>query len=375
MKIALIMFDTKGFGGGNKFASELASGLKNAGIDVAICAWNLPTKGASHEELLEIDQWFIPRFKFNIGKLYKITFNLSQAVKNCIKSFKPTIVINTTTEPSIFHNIPMNIKKIHFVHYPTELTAYKHTLKHEIYRSVYWWIHYKTIPQMDRIVCNSNYTRELTYLIWQNSEPNKAKYQTIYPSVDTEKFDKSLEREKKVCYVGRIDKYKGIDTVINAFTQIKDKVPDAKLEITGGVKGSIWAEEYLPELSNRLQQISDVNVQLKTDVPSEELYETLLTSRCMASFNPFEHYGIVPIEAMAAGTPPIVANGGGQKETIINEETGFLVNDVDEMAEKMYLLLTDEKTFNNMSKKAREHARKFDKKQFIEGWLNLIEKL
>jgi len=375
MKVALIMFDTRGFGGGNKFSSELASGLKNAGIEVAICAWNLPIKGLSHEELLEIDKWFVPRFKFNIGKLYKITFNLSMAVKKCIKSFEPSVIVNTTTEPSVFHDTPKNIKKVHFVHYPTELTAYRHTLKHELYRSIYWWIHYKTIPQIDMIVCNSDYIRELTYLIWQNSQPNKDRYRTIYPCVDTERFNRYLKREKKICYVGRIDGYKGIDVVIDAYLRLKDKIPEAKLEVKGGVKGSIWAEQYLPRLTKRLQQISDPNIQLKTDVSTQELSETLLTSRCMASFNPFEHYGIVPIEAMAAGSPPIVANGGGQRETIINGETGFLVSNVDEMAEKMHLLLTDDKAFDDMSKKAREHAKKFDKKQFIKKWLNLIENL
>jgi len=56
----------------------------------------------------------------------------------------------------------------------------------------------------------------------------------------------------------------------------------------------------------------------------------------MTNFNPEEHYGIVPIEAMAAGTPPIVADGGGQKETVIHGETGFRVKNEDQMADFMY---------------------------------------
>lgn len=372
VKVALIMFDTRGFGGGNKFASELASGLLEAGNEVAICAWNYPVAGSSHEELMEVKHWFVPRFRYNIGKLYKITFNLSRAVKACIRRFEPTAIINTTTEPSIFHGMPSHVKKIHYVHYPTELTAYRHALKHEVYRSVYWWIHYKTIPTIDMIVCNSNFTRELTYLVWQNSQPNREKYRTIYPCVDVRRFDKHLEREKKICYVGRIDKYKGIDTVLDAYLKVKKRVPDAKLEISGGVKGSIWAEQYLPDLSDRIKEISDPAIGLKVDVSSESLSETLLTSRTMASFNPFEHYGIVPVEAMAAGTPPIVANGGGQRETIIDGETGFLVNNVDEMAERLYLLLTDDKAFSEMSQKSRERAKRFDRTQFIRDWLDLI---
>ena len=37
-----------------------------------------------------------------------------------------------------------------------------------------------------------------------------------------------------------------------------------------------------------------------------------------------EHFGIVPLEAMSVGTPVIAVDSGGPKETVENEETGFL---------------------------------------------------
>lgn len=375
MRVALVLFSSRIFGGANKFASELAAGLKNSGFDVAVCAWDKPVQGRSHEELLQIHDWFTPTIRWNIGKLYKITFNLGATVRKCVKKMKPEVVINTTTEPSVFHSTPDTAKKVHFVHYPTELTAYLHSLKYELYRSFYWWIHYKTIPKLDAIVCNSNYIRQLTYVIWQCVQPNEKRYHTIYPCIDTKKFEKNLERQRKVCYVGRIDDKKGIDMVLQAFLKIKKEKSDVKFDIKGGVKGSIWAENYLPKLIAKLKEIDSPSISLKTDVSGREIADTLLTSRCMASFNPEEHYGIVPVEAMAAGTPPIVANGGGQRETIINGETGFLVNSLDEMIEKMRLLLTDDTVFNRISKHARERAKEFDRREFVKKWINLIEEL
>lgn len=262
------------------------------------------------------------------------------------------------------------------MHYPTELKAYRHTLKHELYRSLYWYMHYKTISTLDAVVCNSNYTKNLTIALWRTSLPDLGKYFTIYPCVDVDKFSGRTEREQKVCYVGRIDKNKGIDKVIEAFLSVKREHPGAKLEIVGGVKGSPWVEAYYPELVSKLEKIKCQDISLKRDVPTNDIITTLLTSKCMASFNPEEHFGIVPVEAMAAGTPPIVADGGGQRETVQHGETGFLVRDVDEMAHYMSRLLKDEELFSSMSAKAKGRViEHFSKKKFISDWIHLINSL
>jgi alpha-1,3/alpha-1,6-mannosyltransferase len=153
-------------------------------------------------------------------------------------------------------------------------------------------------------------------------------------------------------------------------------VPEAKLEIIGGVKGSPWAEAYYPSLLLRLNQISDERITLKTDVPSPEITRALMSSRCMANFNPEEHFGIVPVEAMAAGTPPIVADGGGQRETVLNGETGYLVHSKDEMADAMVSLLSDDVAFAMMSRAGRSRAASvFSKEVFAKKWDNLFATL
>jgi glycosyltransferase involved in cell wall biosynthesis len=81
---------------------------------------------------------------------------------------------------------------------------------------------------------------------------------------------------------------------------------------------------------------------------------------------------------MAAGTPPIVADGGGQQETVINGSTGFRVNtesnDIsDQMAKFMRLLLTDDRVFNKMSIQARRHATQFNESDFVKKWIEILE--
>jgi glycosyltransferase involved in cell wall biosynthesis len=77
---------------------------------------------------------------------------------------------------------------------------------------------------------------------------------------------------------------------------------------------------------------------------------------------------------MAAGTPPIVADGGGQRETIIHGETGYLVHSTDEMADAMMTLLSDDDTLKRMSRAGRNRAAGlFSKEVFAKKWNELFE--
>ena len=51
----------------------------------------------------------------------------------------------------------------------------------------------------------------------------------------------------------------------------------------------------------------------------------LLAAACAVVYTPTnEHFGIVPLEAMAAGRPVLACNSGGPKETVLHGRTGFL---------------------------------------------------
>lgn len=54
--------------------------------------------------------------------------------------------------------------------------------------------------------------------------------------------------------------------------------------------------------------------------------KSLLIAACSALiYTPaFEHFGIVPIEAMYLGRPVIAMDAGGPRETLVHQETGFL---------------------------------------------------
>lgn len=370
-RVGLVIYLPNFFGGENKFSCDLAACLIDAGFEVAISSLAKPREGKCYEEFLRVQNWFTPKVTFNLGKLYRMIFNQRQNLNKMIKEFKPEFIIGSATEPAVM--LGLKAKKIMYTHFPTELRMSSHSLLAEVYRSVYWWQHNKALSELNAIVCNSEFTKTITWMAWRRSQPDKAKYSVIYPSVDTEKLKDAMRLQRdpyKICYVGRLDKDKGIDYVLDAFQKIKKEIPGAKLEIVGAVSKSKTAQAYFSDLTAKAEKIGDVI--FKTNVPESGIVETLSTAQCMASFNPDEHFGIVPIEAMALGCPPIVADGGGQRETVIHGETGFLAKEPSEIEVYIHKLLTDNKLASYVSEKAMVHAEKFSRKSFVEKWIELF---
>jgi alpha-1,3/alpha-1,6-mannosyltransferase len=86
---------------------------------------------------------------------------------------------------------------------------------------------------------------------------------------------------------------------------------------------------------------------------SDQSRQSLLSKCKMVVYTPVnEHFGIVPLEAMAMKKPVIACNSGGPKETIIHGETGLLCEDSPkEVARAIAKLLKDEKWSQQLGEK------------------------
>jgi len=374
MKIAVVVSNPNFYGGGNKLSSDLIKIFKENNFRVALCSWFKPVKGKCYDGFLWVDRVFLPSwFSRRVqGKLWKILFATCSAVKKCTRDFKPDVVVNADVEPAVFRVVPDDVKKIQYCHFPTEFKIYKHSLIHLAYRVPYWYYHYKELQRLDAVVCNSNYTKEIAYVAWGNYVP-KVKFHVIYPMVDLRPFEgRKLPRENKMCYVGRIDPDKGIEHVISAFVKLHFGV---KLTIMGGVsEKNRGYYDYLKYLIDDMKR-RGLPVEFEVNVPYEKIVETLLTSKIMVSYNEGEHFGIVPVEAQAAGCVPIVADGGGQKETVRHGETGFRARSPDEITIYAVQLLRHDDKWKSMSEKAKKWAKEFSFEKISEKWVKLLEEL
>lgn len=188
----------------------------------------------------------------------------------------------------------------------------------------------------------------------------------VYPCVDTSDIpqdSKPLWPGKKVLLsINRFEKKKDVALAIRAFAGLsQEERRDARLVIAGGYdprvaeNTSTYTELCELAASLKLKHAtaktvisaqgvpSDISVLFLHSVPGAFKTTLLSTSRLLVYTPRNEHFGIVPLEAMLAGTPVLAANEGGPTETVISGQTGWLrdVSKVQDWTEVMRIALED----------------------------------
>ena len=80
-----------------------------------------------------------------------------------------------------------------------------------------------------------------------------------------------------------------------------------------------------------------------------------------------EHFGIVTVEAMAAGCVPLVQRKGGQAEIVEEGVSGFFWEATSELLDRTRLLMEDPWLLERMGAAARVRARCFTKENYLDG--------
>ena len=129
----------------------------------------------------------------------------------------------------------------------------------------------------------------------------------VHPWVDTEAFtpDPAVGREDFYLIVTALVPYKRIDLAIEAARRLGRRL----LIIGRGVE------------SKRLQRRAGPETSFRGWVSTGELVDALRRTRALL-FPGEEDFGIVPLEAMACGTPVVAYGVGGARETVVEGETG-----------------------------------------------------
>lgn len=177
----------------------------------------------------------------------------------------------------------------------------------------------------------------------------------IYNGVHTEKLTPNpLERSRTplFSYLGRIKRYKRIDTVIRAFEKLDS--PDARLEIAGAGDNRAELERLVAALGlgDRVRFLGRISEAEKLSLLRRS-WATLLASTK-------EGWGISNLESAACGTPVIASDAPGIRESVIDGSTGYLVqSNPAAFAEKMRLLIEQPDLVESLGKSARAFAEAF----------------
>ena len=144
---------------------------------------------------------------------------------------------------------------------------------------------------------------------------------------------------------------KGLDDVLFSLAKLKAQNRKFKLIVAG--KGNI--KKYT-KLAQEAQIISDVI--FTGPVSKEKLIRIYLAGDFYIMLSKFDTFGMVVLEAMAAGLPVIISNNVGARDVVQEGENGFIISDtsdVDYIASKIGLLL-NENIRSSMAQKALDTA-------------------
>ncbi len=171
----------------------------------------------------------------------------------------------------------------------------------------------------------------------------------IHPPVDTERFtklSKPLEKRHGYIALGRQVPYKRIDLAVAACTSLK-------LPLT--VLGSGPEHE-------RLEAMAGDTVEF-IEGASDETVAAYLSSARGFIFPTEEDFGIVQVEALAAGTPVIAYSSGGSRDIIENGKDGITFDKQTQQSLQSALMAAEQTSFK--PEDLQKTAKRFHKNLFI----------
>ena len=191
---------------------------------------------------------------------------------------------------------------------------------------------------------------------------------TIHNGIDIDKFSQASPgnvrcelhtpaETKLIGIIGHVSEHKGQDVLIKSMPSIIEKDPSVRCVIVGGdFKDGVYVQE-LKALAKSLGVDEKVHfLGQRSDIPHlmKDLDVFVLASQ-------EEPFGLVLVEAMAAGVPVIATNRGGPGEIIEEEISGLLVpyGDIDQHSRMILKILSNQALADRLIKQAHQRGRSF----------------
>lgn len=204
--------------------------------------------------------------------------------------------------------------------------------------------------RVDFFIANSSFIKKRIWKFY------KRKSEVIFPPVDVNNF-KLSNKKNFYLYFGELINYKNPKLAIDVFNKLGHE-----LIVIGD--GPLFSE---------LKKISNENIKFLGRLDDYQIAQYLSQAKCLV-YPGIEDFGIIPVEAMASGTPVIAANKGGALDTIMHSKTGLLVeNNVQSFIAAIENVEKGSVSFFT-SKEIQEYAKKFSQEKFLINLEKFINK-
>lgn len=227
------------------------------------------------------------------------------------------------------------------------------------YRNLFDWLEETSMSYADLVCINSNFTLEKVQETFPSLDSSKLL--VLHPPIRNHSDDQKVKNTttevtndkltKPFVSLNRFERKKNVNILLKAYAKLLHNHPTnigqdrdnahniitmdnnssviPPLIIAGGY--DIHNKENLEHYQELVSLAKDLNIpsshiRFCKNISDNERMDMLQNALCVCYTPKWEHFGIVPLEAMYAGTPVIAWNCGGPKETVLHKQTGYLVD-------------------------------------------------
>lgn len=246
--------------------------------------------------------------------------------------------------------------------------VHKRVFEQQLPRWISWffvWLETKVMPYVyrgSRFVTISNTSKEEMLELGFSREP----IEIVHSGVDEACVPGIKSQVPLISYVGRLKRYKRIDDLVRAFSQVRAQMPDARLVLAGSGDQEPVLRALVAELG-----LND-SVDILGYVDDATKVRVLQQSWLFVTPSSMEGWGIAAIEANACGTPALAYDVPGLREAIVTGVSGLIVPDGSDLVRPMLDVLGDAQLRATLEAGAIQRARQFSWTAAAEQFLDII---
>lgn len=315
------------YGPWEQMASNLTEGLVNAGIEVTLFATGDSLTSASLDHV--------------VTKGYEENRQQDAKVAECLHISN---LMEKAGQFDLIHN--------HFDFLPL---TYSHLIKTPLLTTIHGFSSEKIVEVYKKYNASGNYVS----ISNANRHSNLDYLATVYNGLSTEDFEFNAIPDDYLLFFGRIHPDKGTAEAIKIAKRSKKT-----LLIAGIVQDEHYFRESVePHLGTTVIFIGSAGPEKRNE----------LLRRASALLHPIsfeEPFGLSVAEAMLCGTPVIAFNRGSMKELVLDGQTGFLVNNVEQAADAVSQIPQIDR------QQCRQWAAaEFSKEKMVKDYISLYDQL
>jgi glycosyltransferase involved in cell wall biosynthesis len=354
-------------GGAEVITNQLCSQLAANGHDVTLLCSGFTS--AEHKQ--ELNGYHVIR----VGSRYSVYHNARVHYQKYMRGKFDLVVDEVNTMP-FFASRYVTERNILFFH--------------QLCREIWFY-------QMPQPISTLGYLLEPLYLRWLNKNPvitvsNSTMNDLIKYGFDPKKIsivsegidltplteDEFKQQDggakfasQKILALGAFREMKQTLHIVKAFEQLKNRLPNATLELAGDTAGK-YATEVLAYIEQSSHKESII---VHGRVSFEEKMRLMREASCIAVASIKEGWGLIVTEANSQGTPAAGYNVDGLRDSIRNNETGLLAekNNPDGLADALFALLTNKDWYLQMRDVAWQWSKQITFKKCYKDFCKAAE--